>query len=323
MNKSFTKLLQIVIAAALLCLLIYQAGLFNEQGRKTLLDTLGGANVLMLCLSVFVGLIINLASTFKWWLLVRAQRIVVGYWRVFCYYLVGQFYNQILPTSVGGDVVRSYELGRFTGRQADALASVFVERYTGVLVLLLIAGASVLAQLSRFNSVFIYASLMAFTVGLALIAWLVFDMRAYLIVRQFFLARAPRLAVIFDKLDSLFESISHYRESPTVLVVAFANSLLFYFIAVINVYVTALVFQADVEFWDILIATPVIMLMMNLPISLGNLFLMEFSYTSVLALMGYSPALGLSIAVTMRLKSLVDGIIGGVLHPFFVTKKHE
>ena len=90
-----------------------------------------------------------------------------------------------------------------------------------------------------------------------------------------------------------------------------------------NVYVTALVFDTNVAFLAMLIAIPIIMLLMNLPISLGNLFLMEASYTGIFALMGYEPALGLSVALTMRMKSLFDGLLGGVLHPFFVTKRYQ
>ncbi len=302
---------------------MYQAGLMTEQGRRVLIETLTGANFLVLVLSVLIGLLINIVSALKWWMLIRAQNIVVGYWRAFSYYLVGQFYNQILPTSVGGDVVRSYELGKFTGRHADAMASVFVERYTGVLVLLLIASVSVLAQLSRFDSAIIYLSLAAFAVGLAFMAWLILDLRAYTNVKVLVIGFAPKFGFVFSKIDKLLESISAYRNSSLALLGAFTNSFLFYFIAVVNVYVTALVFESDVAFLDVLIATPVIMLLMNLPISFGNLFLMEFAYSGVFVLMGYSPALGLSVAITMRLKSLIDGIMGGLLYPFFVTKKYE
>lgn len=323
MNKRLLTIIQISVAGALLSLLVYHAGLFSAEGRKTLLDTFAQANLLILFVSVFLGVLINMASSFKWWMLLRSQLILVGYWRLFSYYLVGQFYNQVLPTSVGGDVVRSYELGRFTGRQADALASVFVERFTGVLVLLIIAGGAVLAQVSRFDSAYIYISLVVFTIGLSLIAWLVLDLKAYNWLKKQSLLRFNSSAALFIKLDKLLASISGYRDPPSALIIAFANSFLFYFLAVVNVYVTALVFQFDVSFLDMLIATPVIMLLMNLPISLGNLFLMEASYTGVFALMGYSPALGLSVALTMRMKSLFDGMLGGILHPFFVTKKYE
>lgn len=304
-------------------MLVHQAGLFTESGRKLLWDTLAGADLKLLALSVFVGVLINMVSAYKWWLLIRSQQIMAGYWRTFSYYLVGQFYNQVLPTSVGGDVVRSYELGKFSKRQADSLASVFVERYTGVLVLLLLAGAAVLAQLSRFNSIYIIVSLSAFSIGLALIAWLVIDLRAYHRIRQLLVGLVPKTERLLLKVDKLLDSILAYRKTRSAIAIAFANSFLFYLVAVINVYVTASVFQSDVSFIDILVATPIIMLLMNLPISFGNLFLMEASYTGILALMGYSPALGLSVAFTMRLKSLFDGLMGGVLHPFFVTQKHE
>ncbi|WP_353410902.1 lysylphosphatidylglycerol synthase transmembrane domain-containing protein [Arenicella sp. 4NH20-0111] len=323
MNKSVLKFLQIFIAFVLLGVLVNQAGLFSQEGRQLLWSTLSGANLNWLVVSVLVGVVINMVSAFKWWALIRSQKIVAGYWRIFSYYLVGQFYNQVLPTSVGGDVVRSYELGKYSGRQADSLASVFVERYTGVLVLLVLAGMAVLAQLSRFDSAYIIVSLVAFSFGLGLIAWLVLDLRAYHKVRSWFVVLIPKLEPIFLKIDSLLDSILAYRKSRSAIVFAFANSFLFYVVAVINVYVTAKVFQSDVQLIDVILATPVIMLLMNLPISFGNLFLMEASYTGILALMGYSPALGLSIAFTMRIKSLIDGLMGGVLHPFFVTQKHE
>ena len=62
---------------------------------------------------------------------------------------------------------------------------------------------------------------------------------------------------------------------------------------------------------------------MNLPISFGNLGLMEFAYIAIFQMMGYSAELALSVAILMRLKSLLDGVIGGVLYPIFVTNKSE
>jgi uncharacterized membrane protein YbhN (UPF0104 family) len=49
------------------------------------------------------------------------------------------FFNLVLPTSVGGDVVRAWYLAGGPGRRLDAFLSVFVERLSGLLVLLAIA----------------------------------------------------------------------------------------------------------------------------------------------------------------------------------------
>lgn len=303
--------------------MFYQVGLFNAAGREQFLQTLEGANLTFLWLSIGVGVLINMCSAFKWWMLVRSQGVMAGYWRIFAYYLVGQFYNLFLPTSVGGDVVRSYELGKFSGRQADSLASVFVERYTGVLTLLALSGFAVLSQLSRFSVDFVIVSLIVFAAGLGFIAWMLFDARLYNLCKTKFIAWFPFSVGLFDKLDKLLASIERFRSMPSSIAWAFANSLLFYIVAVLNVWVTALVFQWDVALLDIAIATPIIMLIMNIPLSIGNLGLMEFAYSSVFVLMGYSPALGLSVAILMRLKSLIDGAMGAALAPLFVTQKHE
>jgi len=192
-----------------------------------------------------------------------------------------------------------------------------------VLVLLLAAGLAVLSQLSVFNVDFVIISLIAFTAILAVIAWIVINYRIYESISTGLQMRFPIAAKLFTKLDKLMLSIGRYKEQRGALVWAFINSIVFYLVAVLNVYVTALVFEANVAFIDILVATPIIMLIMNIPLSVGNIGLMEFAYINVLQLMGYSPALGLSVAILMRLKSLLDGAMGGLLHPLFVTQKQQ
>ncbi|MFT5135128.1 MAG: hypothetical protein ACI9XU_001956 [Arenicella sp.] len=323
MPRHFLKILQIIVSICLLTFVCYKVGLFSEQGRNSFLDVIKKADLLLLFASVLIAVLVNMSSALKWSMLAHARGLKAGYWRFFSYYLVGQFYNLFLPTSVGGDVVRSYELGKFTGKHADSLASVFVERYTGVLVLLALSGLAVLSQLSVFSVDFVIFSLVLFGLGLGFIAWMIFDSRIYLGFRRFISSKLPFSLGLFLKLDKLLDSVQVYANHRSALVWAFINSLLFYFLAVLNVYITALVFDLNINLIDMLIATPIIMLIMNIPLSIGNIGLMEFAYSEVFVLMGYSPALGLSVAILMRLKSLIDGLMGGVLQPFFVTRNPE
>jgi len=284
---------------------------------------LKNADIGFLVLSILVGVLVNIGSALKWFMLIRSQNLMAGYWRTFAYYLVGQFYNQLLPTSVGGDVVRSYELGKFSGRKADALASVFVERYTGVLTLLMLSVVAMLTQLSKLNVGFVTLSIAVFAIGLGFIAWMIVDKRVYHTVRQKLTYWVPKSNSAFIKADKLLASVDAYRDHPQAIFWAFVNSLLFYVLAVFNVFVTTLVFDLNISFSDICIATPIIMLIMNLPISIGNFGLMEGAYAGVFKLLSYDPLLGVSVALLMRIKSLIDGVIGGILHPIFVTQKHE
>ena len=117
-----------------------------------------------------------------------------------------------------------------------------------------------------------------------------------------------------NKLVRTHDAIHAYSKDIPTLRYAFVISLVFYFLAVINVWVSALAFSDEIDFLTIVVAVPAIMLIMNLPVSIGGLGLMEAAYTVTFSAFGYSSALALSTALLIRLKTLVDGLIGGVLY---------
>src|SRR5262249_59841132 len=51
------------------------------------------------------------------------------------HYLAGQFVSNVLPTTIGGDVLRVSRLSKETGESPGTFASVVLERMTGWLVL--------------------------------------------------------------------------------------------------------------------------------------------------------------------------------------------
>jgi uncharacterized membrane protein YbhN (UPF0104 family) len=53
---------------------------------------------------------------------------------------------------------------------------------------------------------------------------------------------------------------------------------------------------------------------MNLPVSIGGIGLMEAAFTFFFPLFGYSAALAVSTALLMRLKNILYGLAGGLLH---------
>ena len=301
-------------------LVLYKAEIFSSQGRERFAEGINQANIYFFILSFLIGLTVHFSSTVKWYMLLRAHSMIVSFGRVFAYYMIGQFYNLLLPTSVGGDVVRAYELGRYTGRKADALASVFVERYTGILVLLVLSAVAVIVNLNIFNIPLITVSLTIFTFGLGGLGWIVIDRRPFEWLRSITSGRI-KLGAVFAKIEKMQDAVNKYKKNKNALLWAFINSFIFYFLAVLNIYITARVFSIQVDFKAIVIATPIIMLIMNIPISIGNLGLMEFAYVFTFDILGYGPALGLSTVLLMRLKSIVDGAAGGLLHPFFAAPR--
>lgn len=100
------------------------------------------ASAIALCVaSQFAALTLG---TVRWRALLAAYGAVAspGFGRLFHLYLVGQFYNVLLPGAVGGDVVRGYATRAAFGETGAtaAVAVAFVERVLGLAALLLITG---------------------------------------------------------------------------------------------------------------------------------------------------------------------------------------
>jgi len=75
----------------------------------------------------------------RWWLLLRTQSIFIRFWAAVRLHFLGLFYNNFMPGSVGGDLLRAWYVTRHTDKRFEAALSVFVDRMIGLLSTLVIA----------------------------------------------------------------------------------------------------------------------------------------------------------------------------------------
>jgi len=104
-----------------------------------LVPSWGPGNTLWLVLAAALTLLSFALSTLRWHAVLRAMDLTpVPLRRLFGHFTAGQFVSNVLPTTIGGDVVRVSRLAGDNGNAADSFASVVIERLTGWLVLPLI-----------------------------------------------------------------------------------------------------------------------------------------------------------------------------------------
>jgi uncharacterized membrane protein YbhN (UPF0104 family) len=68
----------------------------------------------------------------RWWLLLRAQRIRIEVWMAVRLFFLGLFYNNVMPGSVGGDLLKAWYVTKHTHRRLEGALSVFVDRLIGL-----------------------------------------------------------------------------------------------------------------------------------------------------------------------------------------------
>src|SRR5690606_9553591 len=83
------------------------------------------------------------------WRRVRARGLGVPRSRAFKLSMVGNFFNYCMPGTTGGDVIRAFYAARGSGRKADVVMSIVVDRVTGMLGLVLLAGVAGLFMLDN------------------------------------------------------------------------------------------------------------------------------------------------------------------------------
>ncbi len=78
-------------------------------------------------------------SALRWQKVLEVLGLHAGLRTLLSHYLAGQFVSNVLPTTIGGDVLRVSRLSRDTGESPRSFASVVLERLTGWLVLPIIS----------------------------------------------------------------------------------------------------------------------------------------------------------------------------------------
>jgi uncharacterized protein (TIRG00374 family) len=130
-----TKLgLRIVVSVALLVLLITKIPADDVQPKDTHTGTL---------LFLAFGLVFTLVgfglSAWRWQRVLAVFDVHIPLRTLLGYYLAGQFVGNVLPSTIGGDVLRVSRAAKTTGTGDVAFASVVIERLSGFVALPLLS----------------------------------------------------------------------------------------------------------------------------------------------------------------------------------------
>ena len=107
------KLIAVLKVAASVILIAY---LLSRVGLANVVEVIRSASTnylyLLVALAIYFGAIT--LGSFKWQILLKAQGIEVPLGNLLSFTFEGLFFGNFLPTNVGGDLVRGYDLARHT-----------------------------------------------------------------------------------------------------------------------------------------------------------------------------------------------------------------
>ncbi len=268
--------------------------------------------LIFLAMLVFwVAMFVNAA---KWQVLLKARAIKVPFGAIANYTFVGFFFNNFLPASIGGDVMRGYGLARYTDRNADAAASVVLDRLIGLAAYMSVAAVAALITVyatGRYELRLLAWVAVGGLVLLAVIAGVLLSRRLRRGMDRLLVATPLRpLARIWSSLSEAFEA---YRFAYRALALAFGVGLLGILCTSLVNFLLSESLGGGISLLQAFLFTPLIALVLIIPISIGGLGLNQVAYPFFYGLVGVPTAHAIGLSLLIQTVQIVCSLPGGVL----------
>jgi uncharacterized membrane protein YbhN (UPF0104 family) len=222
---------------------------------------------------------------------------------------IGHFFNQVLPSAIGGDAVRIWKLTRLMPVHT-AVSSIALDRVVALVAVLIIlaVGSGLLLHIvpagpARWS---LFAIVMACGFGLLLL----------LSADRIPLPVAIRRFRVTDVLYAVPPAARRLCGDPGRLVPALAISIVIHFGVGTSLWMLARSCNAEAPITAFLLLAPLVTLVTTIPISVGGWGVREGAMVTALGLVGVSPAIALSVSIQFGLIMLIVGLPGGVLTYF-------
>lgn len=304
------------ISLSFILLLLY----IMRDKYPQIIRVLASTKAFIFILSFLIFILACSVASIRLKLIIGAQGIPVTFKEVLSLTFIGYFFNNFLPTAIGGDVVKAYYLSKKTDNKAGSYASIFVDRAIGLLTMILMAFVALF---------FVKEGVVDNTVKYIVYAITLFSMLAIVFMTNRKLASKFSFLLFFlkpvkEKLKKIYEIIHRYQYRKTLILKSFAISFLSQLLFFSSLGIVALSIGSRIPIKDILIKIPIISIMSLLP-SINGLGLREGS-----TVMFFGPLIGqdraFAVSILWLLILLCVSVMGGIIYglsPQFKVKLKE
>ena len=303
------KKILFLLLRALVTLLAFWI-IFRKVDFSTFQQTILQAKLNWLLMSLALFILTQLGCIIRWHLLApKHPRLTFPF--LANSYLVGMFFSAFLPTTVGGDVMRSYDLIKATGQWREPLASVLMDRLvgiTGLMILALIAWIS-FAPVRQDH---------VMNLGILWLCGIVAAALCVLASRRLLNATLKPFGKIgLGQLQShakqFQETLLAYLRRPNILMGAMGLALANQLLGVLSTVASMKALNLEIPVLYLFIIIPIVSMVSQLPISLNGWGIREGTTVFLFHQVGIEPSMGLSLALIGAMMQLLPGIIGGFL----------
>ena len=286
-------------------------------------------NLGFFALSLGVYAAAQLVIAVRWWLLLRAQTIRIALLPTFRLHFVGLFYNNVMPSSVGGDLLKGWYVMKHTDRRLEGALSVVVDRLVGLAGMVLMAlvayvgflrGRTIAAgpgeeaggglSLTRFREPLLWT--LAVVAVVAVVLWAHPRSRAK--IRYLWGRIAERLVALLQR---AWTAVVVYCSKPGTMLMALALTLLGQCVVITAFWLLGrnLGVAAEAKYYFVIF--PITWVVAAIPISIAGVGILEAGMVTLfVSLTATTAESALALALCQRFVWVLASLPGGAIHLF-------
>ena len=312
LSKSIKKLLGIILRVGIsMALLVF---LFGQVDGKALFRIIRGADIWLLLLAFLIFTLVYAVCLFRWEMLLKAVRVHLPVKRVIVSFSGGMFFNVFMPSTIGGDLVRSLDLAAHTKKGKEVVATVLLDRLSGYAGMVLVAVAAMIFGYRLVQDKVVVLIVLAIVALLALILLLLFNNFFFSKINRFF--HSPNGSRLMTAIKNTHQELYYFRQRKRVLFLNLAYSIFIQVVAPVSYYLIAVALGIKTDIIYFFIFFPLIGAITLLPISIGGLGLRDATTIYFFAKAGMAKDAAFAISIMVFFYTLLLGALGGIIYVF-------
>jgi uncharacterized protein (TIRG00374 family) len=290
--------------------------LFKKINIGEVMATLLGMDQPLLWTATAIAVGAVVLSAYKWQLLLTARGWHLSMGELTKIYFIGLFANNFLPSSIGGDMLRIYLVGKKINHNGEAAASVILERLlstVGLAVPALLALIPNSRLLGDFWDHIVYFFICCFA-----LTYLIMKPAILRPLKKLPWKQWQRLVGIFREIINIIQSFRHKR--GTLVKVIFYSVMFQLAIILINFCLIRALGIHQMGLWHCFLLVPIISAVSMLPVSINGLGIREGAYVLLFGAMGVSASQAITVSLLFFVIVTFISLFGGIL---FVLEKER
>jgi uncharacterized protein (TIRG00374 family) len=282
--------LKLVVSTVLL------AVLFSRTDLRGLWSSVRNASLPWVAAALGLYLFQMLVSTWRWSVLLVPQGVRLGHRRLLSSYLVATFFNNFLPSNIGGDVIRIRDTAGPAKSRTLAATVVLFDRGIGLIGLVLVAAVG--ATAAGYGGTRAIPVLPSWLWAGFLLATLI---SAPMVLAPAGVGRLLQPLTVFHpewvggRITRITDALARFRERPWSLISAFGGAVLVQALLVLFYAAVARSLGIPISIWHLAVIVPVSFVIQMAPVSVNGFGVREATFSF------YFGRLGLPIESAMAL----------------------